>query len=489
MPVTLNNSRYNCRIWCYNGQVLGIRPKIILANDGNYRETRWFSAWTKGHLAQHCGGAPVGSGHAAATEVLADSYLGGSHPTVALGADMVWFPLPPLIQKATCTPPTTHPCFYPGSKACRAHADRINPTVEDATEPFVPLPSPDRLQPSPRAAAARDTATLSDSAAASAAAHPHPRAPQRVCPMGVFMVRAGPRAVTLASEVCEELYCAAPAHLQLYLAGADVVSNASGSHHNLRKLGVRLALMRSASSRGLGVYMYANQQGCDGGRLYFDGCATVFDSGDLLCQGNQFSLNDVEVVCATVDISRNRANRGLLSSRAVLAASAGPIGVVAAPGLHLGLSADEYRRDARTPGPAWPALVTPHRAPAPGPQYTLNRPVTPRELRPEEEIGYGPACWLWDYLRRARLAGFLLPLSGGADSSASAAIVGIMCQVVSRACAQGNAAVQADVRRLLGEVDAWPSARELCGRIFFTVYMGSGEFFLVACMSFFFVFN
>jgi NAD+ synthase (glutamine-hydrolysing) len=49
---------------------------------------------------------------------------------------------------------------------------------------------------------------------------------------------------------------------------------------------------------------------------------------------------------------------------------------------------------------------------------------------PEEEIALGPACWLWDYLRRSGATGFLLPLSGGADSSSVAAIVGCMCQLV-----------------------------------------------------------
>lgn len=30
--------------------------------------------------------------------------------------------------------------------------------------------------------------------------------------------------------------------------------------------------------------------------------------------------------------------------------------------------------------------------------------------RPEEEIAFGPACWMWDYLRRSQQAGFFLPL-------------------------------------------------------------------------------
>ena len=33
-----------------------------------------------------------------------------------------------------------------------------------------------------------------------------------------------------------------------------------------------------------GVYLYANQRGCDGGRLYFDGCACVAVNGQLVAQ-------------------------------------------------------------------------------------------------------------------------------------------------------------------------------------------------------------
>jgi NAD+ synthase (glutamine-hydrolysing) len=31
---------YNCRVFLLDGRVLLIRPKLHLANDGNYRETR-----------------------------------------------------------------------------------------------------------------------------------------------------------------------------------------------------------------------------------------------------------------------------------------------------------------------------------------------------------------------------------------------------------------------------------------------------------------
>ncbi len=41
------NVTYNCRVAFYNGQVLLIRPKMMMCDDGNYRETRWFTAWTR----------------------------------------------------------------------------------------------------------------------------------------------------------------------------------------------------------------------------------------------------------------------------------------------------------------------------------------------------------------------------------------------------------------------------------------------------------
>lgn len=37
--------RYNCRAFVLNGEILLIRPKMYLANDGNYRETRYFATW------------------------------------------------------------------------------------------------------------------------------------------------------------------------------------------------------------------------------------------------------------------------------------------------------------------------------------------------------------------------------------------------------------------------------------------------------------
>jgi NAD+ synthase (glutamine-hydrolysing) len=39
----------------------------------------------------------------------------------------------------------------------------------------------------------------------------------------------------------------------------------------------------------------------------------------------------------------------------------------------------------------------------------------------------GPACWLWDYLRRSNQAGYFVPLSGGRDSASVATMLYVMC--------------------------------------------------------------
>ena len=42
--------------------------------------------------------------------------------------------------------------------------------------------------------------------------------------------------------------------------GVEIIANASGSHHELRKLDSRLTLMKNATSKCGGVYMYSNHR-------------------------------------------------------------------------------------------------------------------------------------------------------------------------------------------------------------------------------------
>lgn len=46
-PVVHKNVIYNCRVIIFDGRILLIRPKMWMANDGNYRELRFFTPWTR----------------------------------------------------------------------------------------------------------------------------------------------------------------------------------------------------------------------------------------------------------------------------------------------------------------------------------------------------------------------------------------------------------------------------------------------------------
>lgn len=105
-----------------------------------------------------------------------------------------------------------------------------------------------------------------------------------------------------------------------------------------------------------------------------------------------------------------------------------------------------------------------------------NKPREPFYHSPEEEIALGPACWLWDYLRRSKTAGYFLPLSGGIDSCATAVIVASMCRLVVKEAEKGNQQVIADARRLANQEDYIPKdPAEFAYRIFYTCYMGTSN--------------
>jgi len=296
MPVMHRSVKYNCRVFILEGKILLIRPKMILANDGNYRELRWFSPWTRPQEVEQ-------------------------------------FPLPGLLRDLT----------------------------------------------------GQDTVPIGD---------------------GVIATLD----TCLGSETCEELFAPASPHISMGLNGVEIFSNGSGSHHELRKLNRRVDLIKSATSKVGGIYLYANQQGCDGERVYYDGSALIAVNGEVVAQGSQFSLKDVEVVVATLDLEDVRAHRGAISSLEIQAAS----------------SKNYPRIDVDF------VLSEPSGSRAPSP------PIQVHFHTPEEEISLGPACWLWDYLRRCKAAGFFLPLSGGIDSCATAIIVYSMCTLVVQEALLGS---------------------------------------------------
>ncbi|KAM6980650.1 glutamine-dependent NAD(+) synthetase [Aplochiton taeniatus] len=250
----------------------------------------------------------------------------------------------------------------------------------------------------------------------------------------------------IGSEMCAELWNPRSPHVNMGLDGVEIITNSSASYHELRKADQRINLVKSATNKSGGIYLFANQKGCDGDRLYYDGCSMVAINGDIVAQGVQFSLEDVEVVSATLDLEEVRSYRGEHCHP------------------HM-----EF-----TPKPCYRVKVDFSLSSSDDVYLPTHQPITWQFHTPEEEISLGPACWLWDYLRRSGQAGFLLPLSGGVDSSSTACIVYSMCTLVCQAIRNGQSQVLEDVRRVVGDLSYYPQEpRELCGRLFTTCYMAS----------------
>ncbi len=218
----------------------------------------------------------------------------------------------------------------------------------------------------------------------------------------------------------------------------------------------------SATRKCGGVYLYSNQRGCDGGRLYYDGGAMIICNGEVLAQASQFSLKDVEVITATIDIDDVRSYRACIPSFGSQSAH----------------SAERHNQSSIVYDDIWlchdfdETVENDELAPSVSRSLTVFLPV--------EECLLGPALWLWDYLRRSGASGFFLPLSGGADSSSVATIVAAMCDLVTRAAqADPNGAVAKDCRRVCcKEHDpTWvPStSQEMCHLVFHTTFMGTSN--------------
>ena len=125
----------------------------------------------------------------------------------------------------------------------------------------------------------------------------------------------------LGYEICEELWNPASTHIDMGLDGVEIIVNGSGSYMELRKAYVAVELVRSATLKSGGCYMFSNLRGCDGERVYFNGCSSITVNGDTVARTAQFAVEEVEVATATVDLEQIRSFRNMVRSRTLRAAS------------------------------------------------------------------------------------------------------------------------------------------------------------------------
>ncbi|PMD95031.1 NAD(+) synthase [Siphonobacter sp. BAB-5405] len=201
-------------------------------------------------------------------------------------------------------------------------------------------------------------------------------------------------------EICEDAWIANRPGRELYARGVDIILNPSASHFSFFKSQTRERFVQDGSRSFGCVYVYSNLLGNEAGRAIYDGDAMIAQSGEMLASGTRFSYTDHYMVTATVDLEKGRLEQ--TQNRAVFSKTADAL-MVSVPF-------------------QWPE-IRPARN-----QYVLED-WEAKGYQKEEEFARAVSLALFDYLRKSRSQGFVVSLSGGADSSACAALVYLMVEL------------------------------------------------------------
>ena len=207
--------------------------------------------------------------------------------------------------------------------------------------------------------------------------------------------------VRIGFEICEDAWVAHRPGGDLARHGVDVILNPSASHFAFDKHEIRKRLVLDGSRAFSVGYVYANLLGNEAGRAIYDGDAMVASCGKLLAVGSRFSFRDFAVTSAIVDIDEIRMQRSRISS---------------------------FRPDAHvetktqvTVDFVWPTAAQ---------QDDVSAPTGWEDgsFQKEEEFTRAVALGLFDYMRKSQSRGFVVSLSGGADSAA----VTVLCSLAIR---------------------------------------------------------
>lgn len=263
----------------------------------------------------------------------------------------------------------------------------------------------------------------------------------KALPFGDLLFEVGD--VRLGFEICEDAWVANRPGAELAERGVDIILNPSASHFAFGKHIVRQRFVLEGSRAFSVGYVYSNLVGNESGRAIYDGGALIAHSGRLLAAGPRFSYADSTVTTATLDIDEIRMGRARTGSFRPL----------------IGDPNDNAVRSAFQ---------------LPKAEYVVDRPShesweTGKHIK-EEEFVRAVSLALFDYLRKSRSHGFVVSISGGADSAA----VSLLCSTLVQfgVAELGPDRFLAKLRHIPGLGEAG-SNRELIHRLLTCVYQST----------------
>ncbi|EIJ42462.1 NAD+ synthetase [Beggiatoa alba B18LD] len=213
-------------------------------------------------------------------------------------------------------------------------------------------------------------------------------------PLGDIYFNCG--GVRIGFEICEEAWVANRPGIRLAQKGVDIILNPSASHFAFDKHAVRERFVLEGSRAFSVSYVYANLLGNEAGRAIYDGDCLIATGGQLLATSKRFSFANLQLISALVDVDLTRISQ----------ARTGDCVPNLDTRIYVPFNYPEYlpTQGGTTQQPSWESSPT---------------------LK-EEEFTRAVSLGLFDYLRKSRSHGFVVSLSGGADSSAIACLVRLM---------------------------------------------------------------
>ena len=172
------------------------------------------------------------------------------------------------------------------------------------------------------------------------------------------------KGIKYAFEICEDAWRPNRPAERHMAKGVQLILNPSASHFALSKTDVRYRLVVEASQKYQCAYLYANLLGNESGKIIFDGEVLIAQNGKLIRRNELLSFKDVDLECAEVCFGQN-------------------------------------------------------------PQIAETIEYLP-PIDENAELIAALCLALFDYMRKSRSRGFVLSLSGGADSSCCAVAVAEM---------------------------------------------------------------
>lgn len=241
----------------------------------------------------------------------------------------------------------------------------------------------------------------------------------RSYPIGDLIFDCG--GLVLGFEICEDAWVANRPGGALAERGVDIILNPSASHFAFGKQEVRKRFILEGSRAFHVGYIYANLLGNEAGRAIYDGGTLIAEAGQLAAIGPRFSYQNIQLTTAVLDIDATR--RGRAQAVSYKPQATHDAGCVKVP----------FQYAEQPPAASDPSFAA----------WETGEHIK------EEEFTRAVSLALFDYLRKSHSRGYVVSLSGGADSAA----VAVLCATAMRFAA-AELGFEGALERLLMPTDS-----------------------------------